>query len=85
MEDPAPYGNRPIRSYTVYKFEVNPDNPEIFTVHSWVNLTFEEAHILIPKNYYRCGDAIVNSVDFYLVIELKSFEENNCDYYVKRV
>jgi hypothetical protein len=83
MEDPVPYGNQPIQTFTVYKFEVNPVNPEIFIVHSWMNLTSEAAHKMIPSNYRSCGEATVKSKDYYLVIHLKTWEDNTCYYYVK--
>lgn len=50
MEDPVPYGKRPSQKFTVYKFEVNPINPEISRVYSWKNLkTFRENRL----NSYR--------------------------------
>lgn len=39
MEDPVPYGNKPNQTFTVYKFEVDPINPDIFIVNSWKDLS----------------------------------------------
>ena len=82
MEDPVPYGNRPIQSFTVYKFEVNPVNPEISKVQSWKNLSSEaEYKKIIPSNYKPCHEVKVKSKDYYLVIHWKRWEDNICSYY----
>ena len=59
MEDRAKYGNRQVESFTVYKFEVNPVNPEISRVQSWKNLTSTAAHKIIPANYKLCDEATI--------------------------
>jgi hypothetical protein len=84
MEDPVPYGNRPIQSFSVYKFEVDPVNQEIFIVNSWMNLSSEaEYKKIIPSNYRHWHEVTVKSKDYYLVIHLKKWDENICHYYVK--
>ena len=83
MEDRVPYGNKPAESFTVYRFEVNPVNTEISRVQSWKNLTSKAAYKLIPANYKLCDEAFIKSKDYYLVVHLKSSEDNICYYYVK--
>lgn len=87
MEDPVQYGNRPIQSFTVYKFEVDPDNPDISRVQSWKNLSSEDEYKnIIPSNYRPCcHKAIVKGRDFYLVVHLKTWEGNSCCYYIQKV
>lgn len=83
MEDHAPYGNIPKESYTVYKFEVNPVNPEISRVQSWKNLTSLAAYKMIPSNYKLYDEAALRSKDYFLVVHMKSGEDNICYYYIK--
>ena len=84
MEDPVPYGNQPIQTFTVYKFEVDPVNTEMYMVHSWKDLTSEAAYKIIPSNYRLCHEVTVKSKDYFLLIHLKSWEDNICYYYVKK-
>jgi hypothetical protein len=83
MEDRAQYGKIPKDRFTVYKFEVNPVNPEISRVYSWKNLTSIAAHKLIPSNYKLCDESIIKSQDYYLVVYMKSYADNICYYYLK--
>ena len=83
MEDRVPYGYRPADSFIVYKFEVNPINPEISRVQSWKNFTSAAACKMIPANYKLFDAAAIKSKDYYLVVHLRSSEDNICYYYVK--
>jgi hypothetical protein len=83
MEDRAPYGKAPKDSYTVYKFEVNPVNPEVSRVYTWKNLTSRAAYKIIPVNYKLSEEAVIMSKDYYLVVYMKSYADNICYYYVK--
>ena len=81
--DRKPYSNKPIQSFSVYKFEPNPVNPKQTSVTEWKNLTSPKAHRLIPSNYKLCDEAIIKSKDYYMVIHLKSDADNICYYFIK--
>jgi hypothetical protein len=83
MEDHAPYGKAPKDPYTVYKFEVNPVNPEVSRVYTWKNLSSRAAYNIIPANYKLCEEPGITSKDYYLVVYMKSYEDNICYYYIK--
>lgn len=82
MKNRVPSGNRAMQSFTVYKFEVNPVNPEISRVQAWKNLTSAAAHKIIPPNYRLCDETTIRSKDYYLIVHLKSGEDNICYYYI---
>jgi hypothetical protein len=84
MEDRIPYGNKPVDSFSVYKFEPDPGFPKHTKVTEWRNLNALKAHKLIPSNYRICDDAKIISKDYFLVIHLKSDADNICYYYVKK-
>lgn len=58
MEDRTHYGKTPKEPYTLYKFEVNPVNPEVSRVYAWKNLTSRAAYNIIPVNYKLCEEAV---------------------------
>ena len=83
MNDRIPSGNKPSESYSVYKFESYKYSRNEARVTVWKNLTSPKAYKLIPSNYKLCDDGKIKSKDYYLVIHLKSDEDNICYYYIK--
>lgn len=83
MEDRVQYGNKPLESFSVYKFEPDPVSKNQTKLTVWKNLTSPQAYKLIPSNYGICDDAEIKSKDYYLIINLKSGEDNLCYYFTK--
>lgn len=83
MEDRTPYGNKLVESFSVYKFEPDKYSRSETRLTVWKNLTAPKAYKLIPSNYKLCDEAKIKSRDYYLVINLKSGEDNVCYYFIK--
>jgi hypothetical protein len=82
MEDRAPYGKRPEESFTVYKIEVNPVNPEVSRVYTWKKPTAGAAFKMIPASYKMCYDSAIKNRDYYMIVHLKDYEDNICFYFI---
>ena len=85
MEDPAPYSTHPNQIFNVYKFEVAPDSLDVFRVYSWENLSSESAHDLVPDDYPLCKLIPFKSKDYYLVVQIRTWDYNTCHYYCKNI
>ena len=83
MEDSPGYGKRPTQRIIVYKFELYQKDPEILRVYTYKNLTSLAAYKMIPANYKLCDEVTIRCKDYYLVVQLKSGQDNICYYYVK--
>ena len=83
MEERIPYGNKPTESFSVYKFEPDPVSRNQTRLTVWKNLTSPKAYKIIPSNYRICEESKIKVKDYYLVIHLKSNEDNICYYYIK--
>jgi hypothetical protein len=81
----VPYLTNPPQKFTIYKFEVNPQNPEISSVYAVKNLTSNAAYSMIPSNYELCDDVNIIGNDYYLVVNLRRDKDNICYYYVKKI
>jgi len=82
MANRIPPGNKPIESFSVYKFEQDNISRNQTRLTVWKNLTSPKAYKLIPSNYKLCDEGKIKSKDYYLVINLKSDADNICYYFI---
>ena len=71
MDDRIQSGNKPIKSFSVYKFEPDQISYNQIRLTEWKNLTSPKAYKLIPSNYELCDEGKIKGRDYYLVVHLK--------------
>ena len=83
MDNRISSGNKPIESFSVYKFEPDKVSRNQTRLTVLKNLTSLKAHNLIPSNYKICDEGKIKSRDYYLVINLRNDADNICYYFIK--